>query len=62
MPFAAMLLVAVAMWAHSEALRALCTGGALGLLIGFCVFSIQIKAVVLEDTPQPADVNRYPIT
>jgi hypothetical protein len=62
LPFAAMLSVAVALFTHSASLRDFCIGGALGLLVGFCLFSIQIKSVLLVDTPQPSDVNRYPIT
>lgn len=39
----------------------LCLGGALGLLIGLCVFSSGIKAVVLKNTPQPSDAEPYSI-
>jgi selenophosphate synthetase-related protein len=38
-----------------------CLGGALGLLIGLCVFSSGIKAVVLKNSPQPSDVHPYSI-
>jgi hypothetical protein len=56
------LLVALAMLVfRSGTLHSMCLGGALGLLIGFCVFSTGIKRVVLKDTPQPADVEPHSI-
>jgi len=56
------LLIGLAMlFPRSGTLHSMCLGGALGLLIGFCVFSTSIKGVTLKDTPQPSDVEAHSI-
>ena len=56
------LLLALAMLVFRTGnLHEFCLGAALGLLIGFCVYSTGIRGVVLRDTPQPSDVERHSI-
>jgi hypothetical protein len=62
LPITATILVALAFFSHRETLRDVFLGGALGLLFTFCVFSFEIKTVVLKNKPQSSDVNRYSVT
>jgi succinate-acetate transporter protein len=63
MVWVATLLVAVSVFAgRHETLRDLSAGGALGMLVALCLFSVQINAVVLKDTPQAADVQHNAIS
>ena len=63
LPGAAAILVGLAEFVVKAApMHDMCLGGALGLLISFCAFSFGIKTVVLKNTPQPSDVNRYSLT
>jgi hypothetical protein len=56
------LLIGLAMlFSRFSTLHSMCLGGALGLLIGFCVFSTSIQRVTLKDTPQPADAEVHSI-
>jgi L-lactate permease len=57
----ALLLALALMVFRAGSLHSFCLGAALGLLIGFCVFSTSIQRVVLRDTPQPADVEPHGI-
>jgi hypothetical protein len=58
---ATMVALALSVFKSSPA-HEFCVGLALGLLVGLCVISFGIKDVVLQDTAQPSDVHRYPIT
>ena len=61
-PTVAAILIGLAMFVFKAGpTHAMCLGGALGLLIGMCVFATTIKAVVLKDTPQPSDVEAHSI-
>ncbi len=63
MPGLAMILVALALFVFKQSPRQdFCLGAALGVLIGYSLFAIQIKRVDLTDTAQPSDVGRYPLT
>ena len=63
MVLGATLLIAISVFAgRHETLSDFCAGAALGMLIGFCVYFTQFKAVVLKETPQPSDVQSYSIT
>jgi hypothetical protein len=58
-----MILIALAMFAlKSSPGHDFCLGAALGLLISYTVVAFQIKRVDLQDTQQPSDVTRYPLT
>ena len=57
-----MVLVGAAMlFAKHENVHSVCLGGAFGVLIGYTVFSFGIKNVVLKQSDQASDVERYPI-
>jgi hypothetical protein len=63
MPGLAMVLVALALFVFKQSPRHdFCLGAALGVLIGYSLFAIQIKRVDLEQTPQPSDVTRHRLT
>jgi len=63
MPGLAMILIALSLFVFKQSPRHdFCLGAALGVLIGYSLFAIQIKRVVLTDTAQPSDVSRYPLT
>jgi hypothetical protein len=62
LPIGGTLFVALAFFIKRPTFQGAFLGAALGLLLSYCVFSFQIKGVVLKDTPQPSDVQKYPIT
>jgi hypothetical protein len=57
----ALLLALALMVFRAGSLHSFCLGAALGLLIGFCVFSTSIVGVTLKDARQPSDVEPHSI-
>ncbi len=62
LPLAAAILLAAALAVSKPTVHGFLVGAALGLLIGYCVYSFQIDSVTLKDTPQPSDVIPQRIT